>query len=585
MKKLLAILLFSGLFAHAQTHTFPALDTNNTFTGTNTFNSTVSVQGTLGVKGPLTFNTLGLNPSTGIPLLQGKNTSLTAQQAGFPAETPIFEQYLENNSNDFYANPMIYLSRFDSTAYVAPGGTPGIGSCFNNGPLASCDQPMLLIAGTNQTTGSIPGMTGVECNLWGFAANGAAPPIFADYEVCFGANLSDQAVANITNLTAGNFTYTLFGNPAQTGPGGFNRHGNGLEIDANNSTGNPAVFTTSGGIGNVIDGMTVVALGANNSTTAIGINSSASVSGKGWIDGIEIGGITVCGLCIYTGGPGVFSPTTAVHISDSGTNGLVIGSGTIDEAKSTASNSAGNPTNGLVIDSQGTAGVSETQNSNTIIINAKTASVSPTKWTIQQIGSTNNLNFTLSTGGSFSLSGNTALYTATSPQFQLAGGTTSGRLLSDATGIAITADTAAKTVRFATNNGSLHNWLSVGQNGEISLGATPTLLIANTAPTIAVGGCGGAAATIATNNGTAAFTINVGTTPTAAGCVVTLPTATNGWNCFATDITTNSTSVDHIKQTAAGSSTTAATLVNYSNVSVATAPTASDIWQVSCFAR
>jgi hypothetical protein len=111
------------------------------------------------------------------------------------------------------------------------------------------------------------------------------------------------------------------------------------------------------------------------------------------------------------------------------------------------------------------------------------------------------------------------------------------------------------------------------------------LLISPTAPTIAAGGCGGAAASIPTNNGPSSFTVNVGTTPTSAGCVIGLPTATNGWNCSATDITTNSTSVFLQKQTAAGSSTTQVTIVNYSDVAVATAPTASDIWQVSCFAR
>jgi hypothetical protein len=55
------------------------------------------------------------------------------------------------------------------------------------------------------------------------------------------------------------------------------------------------------------------------------------------------------------------------------------------------------------------------------------------------------------------------------------------------------------------------------------------LLISTTAPTIAGAGCGGSAASIANNNGTAAFTINVGTAPTSGGCTITLPTAANGW--------------------------------------------------------
>lgn len=118
-------------------------------------------------------------------------------------------------------------------------------------------------------------------------------------------------------------------------------------------------------------------------------------------------------------------------------------------------------------------------------------------------------------------------------------------------------------------------------NGSISKGAN--IIISGTAPTIAGAGCGGSAASIAANNGTASFTINVGTAPTAGGCTVTLPTAATGWNCYVTDITTNSTSVFLQKQTT--STTTSAVLVNYSDVAVATAPTASDIWRASCFAN
>jgi hypothetical protein len=108
------------------------------------------------------------------------------------------------------------------------------------------------------------------------------------------------------------------------------------------------------------------------------------------------------------------------------------------------------------------------------------------------------------------------------------------------------------------------------------------VLLSPTAPTIAAGGCGGAAASIVTNNGTAAFSINVGTTPTTA-CTVTLPTATNGWNCTGTDITTQSTSVFFQKQTATG--TTSATITNFNTAGTATNLVASDIMQVNCFAR
>lgn len=109
-------------------------------------------------------------------------------------------------------------------------------------------------------------------------------------------------------------------------------------------------------------------------------------------------------------------------------------------------------------------------------------------------------------------------------------------------------------------------------------------LIFNTAPTIAGAGCGGSAASIAANNGPSSFTINVGTAPTSAGCTVTLPAATTAWNCFVNDKTTISTAVSMQKQTGADS-TTSVTFQNYSDLTVATAPAANDIYSVSCFAR
>lgn len=120
---------------------------------------------------------------------------------------------------------------------------------------------------------------------------------------------------------------------------------------------------------------------------------------------------------------------------------------------------------------------------------------------------------------------------------------------------------------------------TIGAGGSIN---AANLLISPTAPTIAAGGCGGAAASIATNNGTAAFTVNVGTTPTSA-CTITMPAATTGWACSAVDVTTNSTSVFYQKQSPAGSQTTTQIVItNFSDVAVATAFVASDIVRVSC---
>jgi len=107
-----------------------------------------------------------------------------------------------------------------------------------------------------------------------------------------------------------------------------------------------------------------------------------------------------------------------------------------------------------------------------------------------------------------------------------------------------------------------------------------TLLISGTAPTIAAGGCGGAAASIIANNGTGAFKIGVGTTPGSA-CTITMPAATTGWNCHADDITTQSASVFVQKQTGA-ESTTSVTITNFNTSAAATAYVASDVLKVTC---
>lgn len=109
---------------------------------------------------------------------------------------------------------------------------------------------------------------------------------------------------------------------------------------------------------------------------------------------------------------------------------------------------------------------------------------------------------------------------------------------------------------------------------------TTNLLISGAAPTISSGF--GTSPSISANNGTAAFRVNVGTGGAATTGVVGLPTATTGWNCTCTDITTASTTVFLCKQTA--SSTTTATIGNFNTAGAAAAWVASDIVAMSCFA-
>lgn len=94
----------------------------------------------------------------------------------------------------------------------------------------------------------------------------------------------------------------------------------------------------------------------------------------------------------------------------------------------------------------------------------------------------------------------------------------------------------------------------------------------NTAPTVSSGF--GTNPSIAANNGTGAFTINVGTGGSASSGVIGLPTATTGWVVNCTDLTTPG--VNQTKQTAV--STTSATVTNYNTTTgMAAAWTASDI--------
>lgn len=112
------------------------------------------------------------------------------------------------------------------------------------------------------------------------------------------------------------------------------------------------------------------------------------------------------------------------------------------------------------------------------------------------------------------------------------------------------------------------------QAGSVSL---TTLLLSSTAPTI-TSGFNTSGFSISAPNGTAAFLVTVGSgTGTSTG-VIGLPTATTGWNCFAT----NQSRADQIQETTSG--TTSVTLTNFGTTFSATNFTNSDVLQVSCFA-
>ena len=105
--------------------------------------------------------------------------------------------------------------------------------------------------------------------------------------------------------------------------------------------------------------------------------------------------------------------------------------------------------------------------------------------------------------------------------------------------------------------------------------------ISGTAPTLASGGC--TTPTAVTSNGTAAFSIGVGTSCSGSQPLVfTLPAATTGWQCNARNTSNAATSA---AAQSSAVSTTSVTITSYSRTTgLAQAWTDSDVVAVSCLA-
>jgi hypothetical protein len=119
---------------------------------------------------------------------------------------------------------------------------------------------------------------------------------------------------------------------------------------------------------------------------------------------------------------------------------------------------------------------------------------------------------------------------------------------------------------------------SVNADAAFRLGAK--LIASATAPTIASGF--GTSPTIPNNNGTVAFTVNVGTGGSATSGVITMPAAPTGWNCSVNDITAAAAHVAYnTRQTA--STVTSVTVENQTtSTGAAVAWAASDILRMAC---
>jgi len=115
-------------------------------------------------------------------------------------------------------------------------------------------------------------------------------------------------------------------------------------------------------------------------------------------------------------------------------------------------------------------------------------------------------------------------------------------------------------------------------NTTVSSSNNGVVLRSATAPTIASGF--GTTPSIVSSNGTATFKINVGTGGTATGGVVTMPTATTGWNCVVTPAAAPQAAA--IMYSVA-TSTTSITITNYTlTTGSVLAWTASTIIAVNC---
>jgi hypothetical protein len=114
--------------------------------------------------------------------------------------------------------------------------------------------------------------------------------------------------------------------------------------------------------------------------------------------------------------------------------------------------------------------------------------------------------------------------------------------------------------------------------GQYKVGGV--MLVSNAAPTISSGF--GTSPSVAANNGTAVFTVNVGTGASASSGVIGLPTAANGWACdvlMEAVVPTTQT-----KQTA--NTTTTVTVTNYTVSTGATvAWAANTVLTLTCLAR
>jgi len=299
--------------------------------------------------------------------------------------TPLSIEVQGGKSSFNINSPDVYLHRLDST--VGTGGASPAG-CTAQQLFSPCDElPVRIEFSNKQTTGVIPNMVGLSIAGNGFASNTPIAGFVGNFEIGLGIYTNDAAVPNVVHLRGENTVQLIQGLPAQFANGtNSTRSVFGKEIDQQNSSGTDAVF--NGTIGNYTGGISLISAG-NSNTVGLFISTNNTPSGKGYLNGIEMNAAVNCGICIHTNNSaGIAVPASAIHLATPGANGLVVGAGTITEPRSSG-DTAGNPTIGILLDAKGTAGVNETQNSNSLVLCAKTAATTCTNWHLFQTGADN----------------------------------------------------------------------------------------------------------------------------------------------------------------------------------------------------
>jgi hypothetical protein len=144
--------------------------------------------------------------------------------------------------------------------------------------------------------------------------------------------------------------------------------------------------------------------------------------------------------------------------------------------------------------------------------------------------------------------------------------------LQNAFGVAKANASTDYVLAFSTSANTGSTWTrAFGVRQDGCIGVQAGIVNCNTAPTISSGF--GTTPSIASNNGTFTFRVNVGSGATATSGVIGLPTATTGWNCVVQDSTTAA------KETRVTASTTASV-----TVTAASAWGANDILIFICMA-